>query len=199
MLFRAHQPGHRRRRRNLFGSRRRAKAVARAALTATRAASVHNCARAATPTAATRCVSYKSMLRSSRFVLQSCDSPHTWPAFCGVVRGTGDYAGTKSIMAGASIGVIGLMLGGFFMCVRPSISIGVCLVVCDDANCPRVERTHFSWQAFCFFGPQLLDVLHTVTGGRYGKRHVGMQKLYTTDWDEQVEAREGTMVIKLSP
>jgi len=68
----------------------------------------------------------------------------------------GDYAGTKSIMAGASIGVIGLMLGGFFMC------------------------------AFCFFGPQLLDVLHTVTGGRYGKRHVGMQKLYTTDWDEQV-------------
>jgi len=52
--------------------------------------------------------------------------------------------------------VIVIMLGGFVMC------------------------------AFCFFGPQLLDLLHTVTGGRYGKQHIGMQKLYGSDWDEQV-------------
>ena len=39
--------------------------------------------------------------------------------------------------------------------------------------------------AFCFFGPQILSLMHRATGGRYGKRHVGMQKLYTADWDAQ--------------
>ena len=102
-------------------------------------------------------------------------------------RDTGDFAGTKSIMTGFSIAVFVLIMGGITMCVcrgnarppaTPLRTYALPPTPLTLCGCPT--------QAFCFFGPQFLSLLHGLTGGRYGQRHMGMQKLYTSDWDEQV-------------
>ena len=74
----------------------------------------------------------------------------------------GDVASTKNLMTGFSIGAFVLMMFGFTTC------------------------------AFCFFGPQLLNLVFKATGGRLGRRHTGMQKLYTSDWDEKVALAAST-------
>ena len=94
--------------------------------------------------------------------LDELSPPPAPPAFTSVIvkppppPPPGDVASTKNLMTGFSIGAFVLMMFGFTTC------------------------------AFCFFGPQLLNLVYQATGGRLGRRHTGMQKLYTSDWDEKV-------------